>query len=85
MLFEQHVVVYGKEDCPKCNEVVTALENTKNPITFEYLKMGVDFTRDEIMEKKPPRVREFPVCFIGNDSNESYISNNDLMAKLLMT
>lgn len=84
MLFEQHVVVYGKEDCPKCTKIVDALKNTKEPITFEYFKMGVDFTRDEIMEKKPPRVREFPVCFIGNLYGQGYISNDDLLAKLSM-
>lgn len=83
MLFEQHVLVYGKENCPKCTEVINALENTKEPITFEYLKMGKDFTRDEIMEIKPPHVREFPVCLFNDGYGKTYISNQDLLTKIL--
>ena len=51
------IEVYGKPNCPQCEEVKTMLEMSNTP--YEYYTLDVDFTRDELFEQFPT-ARTFP-------------------------
>lgn len=44
-------IVYGKDNCPFCNKAKALLTN-KNQ-SFQYLIMGKDYTREELLELAP--------------------------------
>lgn len=44
-------VVYGKENCPFCDRAKRLLES-KN-LDYEYMQLGVDYTREELLELAP--------------------------------
>ena len=70
------LVVYGKTDCSQCTELLELLANTATDVT--YLTLDIDYTREELMNIKPANVRTFPVSFIFDGENYTYISNADI-------
>ena len=70
----KELVIYGKEDCPQCDALLLRLNKTK----LRYLKLGVHFTRKDLMDVKPPNVRTFPVSFIKENGTLTYIKNEDI-------
>jgi len=51
------IEVYGKPNCPQCEEVKTMLEMSNT--AYHYYTLDVDFTRDELFEQFPT-ARTFP-------------------------
>lgn len=54
-------VVYSKEQCPQCTQAVTMLRAKGQEFTV--LKLGEDYTREELFEKCPVPVRSVPQIF----------------------
>lgn len=52
------VEIYGKDACPYCDMAKRKAEEFLN-CEFVYKKLGVDFTREELLEKFPD-ARTFP-------------------------
>lgn len=78
-------VVYSKDNCPWCVKAIDLLE--KNAFSVQVLKLGVDYTKEELVEKvgwtkKPLTV---PQIFIddqligGYDHLNSYFSMAEAM------
>lgn len=72
------LVVYGKPDCSQCVELVQKLK--ADAIPYEYKTLGEDFTREDLVEIKPPQVRTFPVPFIVDEDDNivRYIKPQDV-------
>lgn len=70
----KELVIYGKPDCPQCDALLTRLNKTE----LTYLTLDVDFTREDLMDIKPPNVRTFPVSFIKENDTLTYIKNEDI-------
>ena len=51
------IEVYGKPNCPQCEEVKTMLDMSNT--SYQYYTLDVDFTRDELFEQFPT-ARTFP-------------------------
>lgn len=66
------VVIYSKNDCPWCDKARTLL-NSKN-IPFKELKLGTDFSREQLAEKVPFNYNKItvPQIFFGNDHVGGY-------------
>jgi len=45
------LTVYSKEDCPQCVQAVAIIKMRKLP--YEVLKLGVDYTKEELLVKAP--------------------------------
>lgn len=54
-------VVYSKDQCPQCTQAVTMLRSKGQEFTV--LKLGEDYTREELFEKCPVPVRSVPQIF----------------------
>lgn len=72
--YMKELVIYGKTDCPQCDSLLNRLKN----VPFKYLTLGIDFTREELMDIKPANVRTFPVSFIKENDTLTYIKNEDI-------
>lgn len=46
-----YYVIYGKENCPFCERAKALL--TQKGLEFTYLTLGVDYTREELLEMAP--------------------------------
>jgi glutaredoxin 3 len=57
----ERVVVYSKDNCPYCTSAVHLLNTRK--IAFEEQKLGLDFTREQILEQFPT-ARTFPIITV---------------------
>ena len=57
--------IYGKDNCPHC---VRAVETAKkHNLAFEYLKVGVHITREELIDLCSPVIpRTVPQIFLGD-------------------
>jgi glutaredoxin len=55
------IEIYSKDNCTYCNSAKTLL-STRNKLFTEY-KLGVDYTREQLIEKFP-NARTFPVVVI---------------------
>jgi glutaredoxin 3 len=55
------IEIYSKDNCTHCNSAKTLL-GTRNKLFTEY-KLGVDYTREQLLEKFP-NARTFPVVVI---------------------
>lgn len=51
------IEIYGKPNCPQCEEVKTMLD--MNGMDYKYYTLDKDFTRDELFEQFPT-ARTFP-------------------------
>jgi len=51
------IEIYGKPNCPQCEEVKTMLD--MNNMDYKYYTLDVDFSRDELFEQFPA-ARTFP-------------------------
>lgn len=71
------ITIYSKELCPNCNEAIKlAVESGRE---HQVLKLGVDYTKEELLEKCPMPVRSIPQIFI----DDAYIGGlTDLRAQL---
>ena len=63
------IEVYGKPNCPQCEEVKTMLEMSNTP--YHYYTLDVDFTRDELFEQFPT-ARTFPQIIVGSEKVGGY-------------
>ena len=75
----KELVIYGKTDCPQCDSLLNRLGNDN----YTYLTLGIDFTREELMNIKPSNVRTFPVSFIKENDILTYINNADISINTL--
>lgn len=64
---ENVYVVYGKEDCPFC-EQTKALLTTKG-LKFDYLTLGVDYDRDDLFNIAP-NARTVPQIWLVGGTDE---------------
>ena len=55
--------IYTKDNCTYCDQAKNLL--TQKGINFEALKLGVDITRDELLEKIPT-ARTMPQIMMGD-------------------
>lgn len=71
--------IYGKENCPFCKSAKELL--TTKALPFTYLTLGVDYTREELIEKCAPVIpRTVPQIF---DTHGNYIGGfTELQANL---
>jgi glutaredoxin 3 len=76
----QDVIIYSKDHCPYCTMAKTLLE--KLGIKYKELKIGVDVTREQLLEVVP-QARTAPQIVIngqaigGYDQLADYIENNN--------
>ena len=54
--------IYTKDNCPFCDKAKNLL--TQKQIEFKSLKLGVDFTREELLPKIPS-ARTMPQIMVG--------------------
>ena len=69
------IEIYGKPNCPQCEEVKTMLDMSS--IAYEYKTLDVDFTRDELFEQFPtartfPQVKDNGAVVGGIDEFKTY-------------
>ena len=57
--------IYSKDNCPYCVEAISILE--KNEVDLTVYKLGVDFTREELLEKFPS-AKTFPQIVLNGES-----------------
>ena len=55
------IEVYGKENCPQCDQMKRFLDS--KDITYSYYMVGKDVTREELLNKCEAPVRMVPVVF----------------------
>lgn len=72
-----NVVIYGKDQCPKCTSLKQLLDNRGIPYT--YLTLNVDYGTKDLMEIKPLDVKSFPVSFIVCNDESIYIENSEIV------
>lgn len=72
------IEVYGKDNCPQCDEMVHRLD-AKN-VDYKYYKIGKDVTREEVIAKCEVPARSMPVVF--NDGKQMVGSVESVAAKL---
>lgn len=73
-------VIYGKDNCPYCNKAKHLLSS--NNIQFEYLTMGKDYTREELLELAPD-AKTVPQIWLEMDDQLLYIGGyNELEQSL---
>lgn len=74
------VIVWSKENCPSCIKAKTLLDNRKIP--FELRTVGVDWTREQLLESVPT-ARSVPQVVIngqvigGYEQLAEYIENTN--------
>jgi len=72
-------IVYSKENCPFCDKAKALLKS--HDITFETKMVGVDVTREQLLEAVPT-ARSVPQVFLygnyigGYKELEEYFANN---------
>jgi glutaredoxin 3 len=59
------IEIYGKPQCPFCDQAKLLCQTQR--YEFTYKQLGVDFTREELMEEFPT-ARTFPQIKINGDS-----------------
>jgi len=63
------VVIYSKDNCSYCGMAIKLAELNKIDTTVK--KLGIEFTREEIMEQFP-RVRSFPIILVDGEHIGGY-------------
>lgn len=66
-----NVIIYGRPNCVYC-ERAKALCESKN-INYVYREVGVDISREDLLEKIGEPVKSVPQIFIKNGDTERYI------------
>ena len=64
-----NVEIWGKENCGYCTAAKSLAES--KGISYVYKQLGVDFTRDEVLEKFPG-ARTFPQIAVNDDPIGGY-------------
>jgi glutaredoxin len=59
------VVIYGKDNCTFCEQAKKLCE--MKGVSFQYKKVGVDLTREQLMDICPVPVRSVPQIFINDE------------------
>jgi glutaredoxin len=72
--------VYSKDNCVHCSRAVLKL--TKLNLPFEQLKLGVDFTREELLAKFP-QAKTFPQIEFDSGLEVLHIGTADDLEKWL--
>ena len=70
------IEIYGKPQCPFCDQAKALCEARKLPYT--YFQLGTDFTRDEVLEMFPgartfPQIKVHGTKIGGFDKLPSYL------------
>lgn len=55
------IEVYGKENCPQCDQMKRYLES--KGVEYTYLMVGKDISREDLLAKCEVPVRTVPVVF----------------------
>lgn len=55
------IEVYGKENCPQCDQMKRHLE--AKGVEYKYYMVGKDLSREELLDKCEAPVRMVPVVF----------------------
>jgi len=58
-----NVLIYGKPGCPSCSKSVQFCN--QNNISYSYHTVGVDITKEQLLEKVGKPVRSVPQIFIN--------------------
>jgi glutaredoxin 3 len=75
------IKIYGKDDCPFCNQAVELAQRVsastetvpgEATIKWQYLKLGHSFTREQLFEKFPT-ARTFPQIMADDDVIGSFV------------
>jgi glutaredoxin 3 len=69
------IEIYGKSNCPQCEEVKTMCDISGTP--YKYYTLDVDFTRDELFEQFPsartfPQVKDHGTVIGGIEEFKTY-------------
>ena len=69
------IEIYGKPNCPQCEEVKMMLD--MNSMDYQYYILDKDFTRDELFEQFPtartfPQVKDNNAVIGGIDEFKTY-------------
>lgn len=59
------ITIYSKPNCTFCEQAKVLCE-TKG-LEYKMMKLDVDYTKEELLEKCPVPVRSVPQIFDGND------------------
>ena len=70
------IVIYGKDHCPYCDMAKQLCE--REELKYEYLKLGEDFEREQMMNTFPG-ARTFPQIIFEGEKIGGY---TDLVEKL---
>jgi glutaredoxin 3 len=63
------IQIWGKPACPYCDSAKRLLDSRQ--IKYEYLQLGVDFEREQIMEEFP-EARTFPQIVVNGQKIGGY-------------
>jgi glutaredoxin len=67
-------IIYGKPNCVYCQRAKTHI--TKNGYPYTYKELGIDFTREELLEKFP-NAKTFPQITVERDGSTEYVGGYD--------
>lgn len=70
------IEIYGKPNCPMCTASKQLLD--QRGLAYNYLQLGEDFTREQILEKAPG-AKVFPQIFVDGQNIGSF---NELRSKI---
>ncbi len=74
-------IIYGKKGCQNCEKAKNLLES--KGLTFEYLILDVDYTKENLVSLCPIPPRELPQIFKIKEIGIVYVGNfNDLQKSL---
>lgn len=73
------IVIYSKDSCPFCVKAKDLLQ--RNNKKFKELKLGVDFTREEILELFPS-AKTFPIITIDGEWIGGYAQLEEIFNNL---
>jgi glutaredoxin len=74
------IEIYSKDNCTYCTSAKNLL-NTRNKLFTEY-KLGVDYTREQLLEKFP-NARTFPVVVIDGFHIGGFTELNKILTEEL--
>lgn len=59
------ITIYSKENCPNCKATADICRNLG--LDYEFLKLDIDYTRDELVAICPEPVRSVPQIFVDGE------------------
>lgn len=77
------VVIYGKPGCKYCNDAKQICES--NGIDYQYSTVGVDISKDQLLEKVGNPITTVPQIFIVEDGLHEYVGGYDQLEMRLLS